>query len=275
MSIRLDDQLPIDKTLVEAIDKNIATEIGHKQNIPRTIIQTNENSKIPTDMATAIQNLIDLNPTYDYIYFDDRKSREFIKEHFSPRVLKSYDTIVPGAYKADLFRYCVLYEKGGVYVDTGMVALSSLDDIILPTDLFVSPEDNGLGGIYNAFMCAVPGHPIIKMAIDMCVENIEKKRYMTDRSRSTLRITGPLLLADAFEQVLKEKAVPNKDYGNGVRLLQFYCNEESKCASGELFSGDNVAFYSKYPTYHLDKKWYNTKPSYGKMWADRKVFGEK
>ena len=32
-------------------------------------------------------------------------------------VLNAYDSLIPGAYKADLFRYLVLYREGGVYLD--------------------------------------------------------------------------------------------------------------------------------------------------------------
>ena len=43
--------------------------------------------------------------------------REFIKVNFNPLVLKAYDTLIPTAYKADLFRLCVLYINGGIYGD--------------------------------------------------------------------------------------------------------------------------------------------------------------
>lgn len=277
LSIRLDDErLKPNKEVVDAIlHKDAILVATRQQQIPRIIIQTNETNQIPVDMKHNIQNLIDKNPTYRYLYFDDDASRRFIQENFDDRVLAAYDKLVPGAYKADFFRYCILYKQGGVYVDTGMIALVPFDDYILPTDEFVSPEDTGIGGIYNAFMCSVPEHPIVKKAIEMCIENIENERYHAGKSRGALRITGPFLLAAAFKDIVGAKVVPNTDYGNGIRILKFYSNYDYKCVSGEIFAGDLTVFYTKYPTYRLDQKWYNTKPYYAKMWDDRKVFGEK
>ena len=41
----------------------------------------------------------------------------FIKSHFSKRVLYAYDKLIPGAFKADLWRYCIIYINGGIYID--------------------------------------------------------------------------------------------------------------------------------------------------------------
>ena len=52
------------------------------------------------------------NPDYDYYLFDNNDRREFIKEHFDNNILLTYDSIIPGGFKADLWRYCVLYIHG-------------------------------------------------------------------------------------------------------------------------------------------------------------------
>ena len=51
-----------------------------------------------------------------YLYNDD-DCRAFIQKEYPPDVLFAYDRLIPTAFKADLWRYCVLYKYGGVYLD--------------------------------------------------------------------------------------------------------------------------------------------------------------
>ena len=57
------------------------------------------------------------NPNFYHYLYNDEKCREFIKDFYSEDVLKAYDAIIPAAIKIDLWRYCVLYKYGGIYLD--------------------------------------------------------------------------------------------------------------------------------------------------------------
>ena len=62
-----------------------------------------------------------------YEYYNDEDCREFIETYFENKVLKAYDSLIPTAYKADLFRYCILYVKGGIYGDLTQTHLEYID----------------------------------------------------------------------------------------------------------------------------------------------------
>lgn len=49
---------------------------------------------------------------WEYHFWDDDSAAEFLSLHFPPEVREAYDSILPGAFKADLFRYCVLLIQG-------------------------------------------------------------------------------------------------------------------------------------------------------------------
>lgn len=74
--------------------------------------------------------LINDNPEYEYNMFDDDESLKFIKENFKKEVADAYENVIPGAYKADLWRYCVLYIHGGVYLDIKNKVMKPLREII-------------------------------------------------------------------------------------------------------------------------------------------------
>ena len=93
--------------------------IDDKGIIPKNIFKTgiDDYNKINKDLFSLFSKTIDENPDFEIEYYSDKGSREFVKNNFSKRVLDTYDKLIPGAYKADLFRYCILYKRGGIYSD--------------------------------------------------------------------------------------------------------------------------------------------------------------
>jgi mannosyltransferase OCH1-like enzyme len=81
-----------------------------EQKIPKRIIQTSVNNSCKNIYNyNAFMTFIELNPEYEYYFFDNNDVKKFIRDNFDEEVLEAYDTLVPGSYKADLFRACVLY----------------------------------------------------------------------------------------------------------------------------------------------------------------------
>jgi mannosyltransferase OCH1-like enzyme len=68
-------------------------------------------------MIDSVENIKMNNKNFNYKLFDDEDCRNFIKNNFDGSVLYAFDSLKPGAYKADLWRYCVLYILGGIYID--------------------------------------------------------------------------------------------------------------------------------------------------------------
>lgn len=77
---------------------------------------------------------------WEYKFYSDDDSVVFLDAHFPPAVREAYDALNPGAFKADLFRYCVLLIYGGIYADVDILLETSLDSI--PSDVgFMVPLD--------------------------------------------------------------------------------------------------------------------------------------
>ena len=75
----------------------------------------------------VLDNLIFNRVGEDCIHylFNDSDCRTFIMREYPPDVLIAYDRLIPTAFKADLWRYCVLYKYGGVYLDVKYVGGSA------------------------------------------------------------------------------------------------------------------------------------------------------
>ena len=93
--------------------------------IPLNIFQTWYTLDLPENMRRNIDLLKQNNPEFKHYLYDDEMCRNFIKENFNNDTLWAFDKLRPGAYKADLWRYCVLYIHGGIYLDIKFRSLNN------------------------------------------------------------------------------------------------------------------------------------------------------
>lgn len=195
-----------------------ALKAGYPSKIPKILHQTYETMIIPERLTSCIGAWINGNPDYEYRYYTGEDCRDFIATHFPERVLRAYDTLYPGAFKADLWRCCVLYILGGVYADIKLFPAIPLHKLLDPTVDFMIVYDYPLERrhtreIYNAFMAAVPGNPFILNVINTIVSNVEERR-MTHK----LDITGPIVVGNEFTKFVKENN-STYDWQRGVHSI--------------------------------------------------------
>lgn len=188
--------------------------------ITKVIFQTMETTLLPNEMCEAINKWKELNPEYQHIYFTSLDCRKFIKQYFPNYVYEAYNTILPGAFKADLWRCCVLYIYGGVYADSRTVPCMTLDKLIDKTDTFIIPRDRWRSWLWNGFICSRPKHPILKNIITNICNSISRKDYM----ENPLDVTGPSCFGKVINKFLNKKEKSffvSKTYSEGVKILNF------------------------------------------------------
>jgi len=175
-------------------------------NIPKNIFQTWEVSeeKIGIEMRNLINTWKEKNPTYKYLLYDAKDRQNFIKNNFSKKIYDVYCRILPGAYKADLWRYCVLYINGGVYIDVDTICIGNLDDFLHKGIDFICPIDfnrnvmEGTHNLSNGFIASVPKSKILKYCIDIIIYQIDNN-IIPD---SKLNFRGPGVLGRAMNTYL-------------------------------------------------------------------------
>lgn len=266
------------------------------QKIPRIIYQTNADHVVPGGMYKAIYSWIDNNPEYEYRYYTNDECRNLIADHFDKKILKAYDMLIPGAYKADLWRYCALYKYGGVYADSAMVNLVPLSEFITADDEFVAPIDcTYSGGIYNAFMASIPKHPLLRKVIDLTVERILNKEYGDTSFCSNspalnfltqpifrgvpgwLWITGPAALGDALNDMIDKPPVSpfkEKTYiceGKKVRLIK---HDSGLIGIGYVRCNNKKVIRTKYPSSSQERNTWDSTGHYYTLWNERRVYNE-
>lgn len=221
--------------------------------IPLNIFQTWHTKKLPKKMNKSVNFIKDNNPAFKHYLFDDEDCRSFIKNNFDNNVLNAFDSLIPGAYKADLWRYCVLYKLGGIYIDIKYIPLNGFKLINLTEkEHFVLDKDKY--GIFNALMACLPENKILLLAIKKIVENVNKKYY----GNSPLDPTGPRLLGSLFSSKEKEKFNMYHD---------FFLTDENK-----YIFYDNYTVFKNYSDYKIEQLNNQKNPHYSIMWNEKKIY---
>jgi len=225
--------------------------------IPLNVYQTWCTKDLPEKMRKNIEYNKYFNPKFTFHLYDDNECRQFIKDNFENDVLSAFDKLIPGAYKADLWRYCILYKNGGIYMDikfrcvNGFKFISLTEKEHFPTDVVISEYPNEVNkAVYNGFMVSLPGNKILLKTINKAVENIKNSFY----GNSPLDPTGPVMFGQFFDYETKKKSVTKRYVGN----------------QGNGISIAGIIILDEYPEYRNEQKIVST--HYNEQWRNKNIY---
>lgn len=215
-----------------------------RHKIPANIFQCFNHRVLQDDYYRSISSTINLNPTYEYYFYDTYECRQLIARElnlgeksnsgsvsgsvfekemssFGERVLSAYDKLIPGAYRSDLWRLCVLYVYGGVYMDLKLHPTHGFNDIIDEESSLVmaveEPQSTDFRpSMLTSFIAAVPRHPFLLACIEAIVDRVEKNEYGINE----WDVTGPLLYASVITKMYGQW--PPKESDIQVGRAQWY-----------------------------------------------------
>lgn len=150
-------------------------------------------TKLPPCMKENYDWMVRHNPEMTFHVYDESSCRQFIQENFDPCVVDAYDILVPYAYKSDLWRYCILYIHGGIYLDIKYRCVPPFRLVEL-TEKEHFVRDLTEGCVYTALIVARPRNEIMLRCIHQIVHHVKTQFY----GRHALDPTGPGLLGYWF-----------------------------------------------------------------------------
>ena len=258
--------------------------------IPLHIYQTWHTKKLPPKMRECVEKLKKDNPEFEHHLYDDDMCRKYIKQNYSKDVLDAFDKLVPGAYKADLWRYCILYKEGGIYLDIKfqcakgfkLIKLTDKEYFVLDrpfakimnvaeelniinnlnyySDIFSNIDTNFWKnknmGIYNAFMVCKPKNPVLLECINKIVEHTKTNYY----GHNPLYVTGPGLLGDIY-------------FKNNFNKIQEF--DLFNSLGGNCILNRKRVILKHYNEYRSEQNTNNKTPYYHEAWKNKKIYNNK
>lgn len=131
--------------------------------IPKQIVMTWKDANLP---KFVFENLKKLNPEFEILLFTDKEVIKFLANHYGTAYVDFFKALRFGKYKADFFRYCYLYQKGGFYLDVDLEPTRPIKDYFDEKTTFFSSLSLQKGHIFQAVLFMTAGNPIIKKSID-------------------------------------------------------------------------------------------------------------
>ena len=159
---------------------------------------------------------------YNYTLYNNSMLLDFLSR-FDNETLNSYNTIKPYAFKADLARYCLLYEYGGWYFDISLAPEYKLEFDNLVDALLI--KNHRINNIENCVMYFKPKSQFLLDAIKQINFHVLRRYY----GYLPLHVTGPGLLRRIYSRY-------NADYFSNYRfgsfidlsIQQFVCKYDDK-----------------------------------------------
>ena len=164
--------------------------------------------------ATIKENLIKLNPTYEYTFYTDQEIADFLQTHF-PQYIPLYNSLQRPQYKSDLIRYLYLYIFGGWYIDIDLLPFLPLNIISekSPTANFICMEGAHtkppIFEMANGFIASKKGNPIFLALVNLMLEDPNPQDYGQNVKRFYKQLHSNTM-NDVF--VLKEVQGPDGKY---------------------------------------------------------------
>ena len=224
-------------------------------------------------------------------FYSDAQARTFVQEYF-PQHLAEYDALVPGAFKADMWRLMVVWRFGGLYVDCGahivadVATASRFWKLLSQADVMLVDDNNpGMpGSVFQGMVAGTPRHPLMQAALLHVVANVRRREY----GHHYLDVTGPRAVGKAVMNFLGPDTVRRLQFqGRGVRpdwvpgvhplgnglgtaVILKYKERGVRLPDGGVLSNTKVPSY--YPAvYGASGK---PKPWYGDLWAQRRIYAD-
>lgn len=228
-----------------------------KSIIPAHLYTCWHTKELPPLMKENYEKMIEFNKEMEFHLYDENDCKEFIKTNFKEDVLNAYKCLIPSAYKSDLWRYCVLYIHGGIYMDIKFKCVNNFKLIEL-TDKEYFVKDIHPEGTLNGLIVSKAKNPIFLKCIEKIVQNVKNNYY----GEGPLDPTGPNVL------------------GEFTRHL--FSHMELKFDSTQLPTAlkKNIIYKNKYiltfyEHYREEQRKYQKEQHYGALWRGKNIYYKK
>jgi len=191
--------------------QNSLSEENDNYKIPGTCYQTWVDNRFGRNHRKEIENFRSLNPNISWVLFNEIELHNYMRENWQHHpIYRIFLNSRFGPMKADIFRYCILFDRGGYYFDISKgcnipiramhkendSAVISFENNISKNDSY--PESGNLlkhpdNLIIQWGFGFEKGHPFLAKVISRIVSESEKyeNRVFPVPKEAILSFTGP------------------------------------------------------------------------------------
>lgn len=202
---------------------DITGSSGRTQAIPRVVYQTAESGEVHPTHFKAIQHFRSLNDDLDFVFFDKDSRDTYMQQNWTNHpILRVYQRSKFGQMKADIFRYCIIFDKGGYYIDfnkgvegritefhppaaTGLVSYETNPELIFPEFETARELQNPFNLVMQWAFGFTAGHGLLSLLIQRIVdtEPFFRGHSFRDPKSALLTLTATGMFTQVFREYVK------------------------------------------------------------------------
>ena len=127
--------------------------------IPRHVYLTYwDPNRVPQHVHDALARHAE---NYTVHWYDNQDCERYMKAHADAHTQRVYASLQRGAHRADLWRYQILYDRGGVYLDADVKPTARLDAVFQPPTAAHTVISMGGDAIFQAILATPPRNPLL------------------------------------------------------------------------------------------------------------------
>ena len=177
------------------------------------------------------------NKEFKFYFYNDDNMRQFIKINYDKRVFRSFNRMIPGTFKSDLFRFCILYKYGGLYLDIKTELIEPITTTFEDTSLMYVVLALNNNHIYNGIIHTPKNNPIMR---DMIY-------FLQDVSIHDLNYDYNRIIYENYKII--QKYCVDKKIKPGINKTIDGCPDvyllQEKCSINDKHCHDGLDQYSK------------------------------
>jgi mannosyltransferase OCH1-like enzyme len=204
------------------LDDRPAKETAPPARIPPVVIQTWEDRLFGKSHLAEMRKFRDLNPELSFELWDRDRREGYLRDRWGTHpIFEIYRRSLFGPMKADIFRYCLMADRGGYYFDISKGCTTPLRALHGPeTEALITFEPHA-----SPLTCPpaivtrlrhpdklllqwgfgfVPGHPIpLQTIANICAEYPRYRGKVFGFPKDAIReLTGPIMFTKSVHDVL-------------------------------------------------------------------------
>ena len=251
-------------------------ETTNGKRIPRNFFQTYKSSLFDIKHSTQMKEFRVKHPTFNFYFYNDDDMDQFMNQFWRNHpIYNIYKGTKFGASKADIWRYCILFTLGGIYLDIDSQILFDMESIDENWNELISFEENVMAGfswhydwpcreffqkhnfVENSLVCPNnivlqwlmifrPSHPILLRTINLIVENSQYylNKEFDNVLHAVVSYSGPVIFSQAVWEYV-QAGNPIQQTGYDFNRLAIFKSIPDPSQSSYLRDGNYYARQTK------------------------------
>lgn len=190
--------------------------------VPDVIHRIWECDEIPGRYEPSLKSWEENAPGMVILLWTEKLRKEFVSKHLGTEKLMLYERLVPGSYRADLFKYIIMYHVGGIYSDLDsylLVNFSNLKFLREGTTLAIDLDPRRL--LPGAILMAPREEAVFVCAMGEVFDHSYQRTYFGSDLSGSLDVSGPGVLGECVRHMLGRDTISFRPGNEGLANMKF------------------------------------------------------